>query len=99
MSPAWSPDGQSLAYVSFEARVPSIYVQTLKTGERRRVSAQRGVPYRIAREVPDCIGPFWCNKPADVLHYDVGFPRFVYQTASTAYPEFAVGDYPMISSE
>jgi TolB protein len=43
MSPAWSPDGQSLAYVSFEARVPSIYVQTLKTGERRRVSAHAGV--------------------------------------------------------
>jgi TolB protein len=43
MSPAWSPDGQSLAYVSFENRLPSVYVQLLKTGERRRVSAQAGV--------------------------------------------------------
>lgn len=43
MSPAWSPDGQSLAYVSFEDRLPSIYVQILKTGERRRVSARAGV--------------------------------------------------------
>jgi TolB protein len=43
MSPAWSPDGQSLAYVSFEDRVPSVYVQMLKSGERRRVSAQAGV--------------------------------------------------------
>jgi TolB protein len=43
MSPAWSPDGQSLAYVSFEDRLPSIYVQMLKTGERRRVSARAGV--------------------------------------------------------
>jgi TolB protein len=43
MSPAWSPDGQSLAYVSFEQRVPSVYVQTLKSGERRRVSAHAGV--------------------------------------------------------
>src|SRR5271154_6436987 len=43
MSPAWSPDGQSLAYVSFEGRLPSVYVQLLKSGERRRVSAQAGV--------------------------------------------------------
>ena len=43
MSPAWSPDGQSLAYVSFEDRLPSVYVQLLKTGERHRVSARAGV--------------------------------------------------------
>ncbi len=30
MSPAWSPDGQSLAYVSFEGRLPSVYVQLLR---------------------------------------------------------------------
>jgi len=43
MSPSWSPDGQTLAYVSFEDRLPSVYVQALKTGERRRVSARAGV--------------------------------------------------------
>jgi TolB protein len=43
MSPAWSPDGQSLAYVSFEDRLPTVYVQLLKTGERHRVSARAGV--------------------------------------------------------
>jgi TolB protein len=43
MSPAWSPDGRSLAYVSFENRLPSVYVQVLLTGERRRVSAKAGV--------------------------------------------------------
>jgi TolB protein len=43
MSPAWSPDGQSLAYVSFEDRLPSVYVQFLQTGERKRVSARAGV--------------------------------------------------------
>ena len=35
MSPSWSPDGSSLAYVSFEERLPTVYVQTLKTGDRR----------------------------------------------------------------
>lgn len=43
MSPAWSPDGQSLAYVSFESHASAIYVQTLRTGERRRVSARAGI--------------------------------------------------------
>lgn len=43
MSPAWSPDGQSIAYVSFEDRLPSIYIQALKSGERHRVSARAGV--------------------------------------------------------
>ena len=43
MSPAWSPDGQSLAYVSFEDKLPTVYVQTLKSGERHRVSARAGV--------------------------------------------------------
>ncbi len=43
MSPAWSPDGQSLAYVSFEGKASAIYVQRLATGERRRVSARLGI--------------------------------------------------------
>lgn len=43
MSPAFSPDGLWLAYVSFEARVAAIYVQQLTTGQRRRVSARAGV--------------------------------------------------------
>ena len=43
MSPSWSPDGSSLAYVSFEDRLPTMYVQTLRTGERHIVSAHAGV--------------------------------------------------------
>ena len=43
MSPAWSPDGQNLAYVSFEGGVSAVYVQRLSNGERRRVSARAGV--------------------------------------------------------
>ena len=43
MSPAWSPDGQGLAYVSFEGKASAIYVQRLRSGERRRVSARAGI--------------------------------------------------------
>jgi TolB protein len=43
MSPAWSPDGQWLAYVSFESKRSAIYVQLVRTGERRQVSARVGI--------------------------------------------------------
>jgi TolB protein len=43
MSPAWSPDGQWLAYVSFENKTSGVYVQMVRTGERRLVSARLGV--------------------------------------------------------
>jgi TolB protein len=43
MSPAWSPDGQWLAYVSFENKVSGVYVQMVRTGERHLVSARLGV--------------------------------------------------------
>ncbi len=43
MSPSWSPDGRRIAYVSFEGGDSAIYVQTLRTGTRERVSARAGV--------------------------------------------------------
>jgi TolB protein len=43
MSPAWSPDARRLAYVSFEGGTSSIYIQTLRTGTRERVSGRAGV--------------------------------------------------------
>lgn len=43
MSPAWSPDGRMLAYVSFEGKASAIYVQELASGKRSRVSARAGI--------------------------------------------------------
>ena len=43
MSPAWSPDGRQIAYVSFEANRSEIYVQDLRSGVRKRISARPGV--------------------------------------------------------
>ncbi len=43
MSPAWSPDGKKLAYVSFENRSSAIYVQDILSGQRRRVASSPGI--------------------------------------------------------
>ncbi len=43
LSPAWSPDGQQLAYVSFEQERPRIFIQELATGTRRMVADYPGL--------------------------------------------------------
>ncbi len=43
LSPAWSPDGSKIAYVSFESKRPAIYLQDLKTGSRTRLTSFRGL--------------------------------------------------------
>src|SRR3546814_17299125 len=42
ISPSWSPDGKRIAYVSFEAGKPVVYVQTLATGTRLPVANFKG---------------------------------------------------------
>jgi TolB protein len=42
ISPSWSPDGTRLAYVSFEAKKPVVYVHTLATGQRVAVANFKG---------------------------------------------------------
>lgn len=42
ISPAWSPSGTQLAYVSFESRKPVVYVHEVATGKRRLVANFRG---------------------------------------------------------
>ncbi len=43
MSPAWSPDGRQIAYVSFATGRSNIIVQDLYTGQNRVVSSSRGI--------------------------------------------------------
>nr|WP_298968113.1 Tol-Pal system beta propeller repeat protein TolB [uncultured Halomonas sp.] len=43
MSPAWSPDGTKLAYVSFETERPAIYIQDVATGQRVMATSFDGI--------------------------------------------------------
>ena len=42
ISPAWSPSGGQLAYVSFESRKPVVYVHDVASGKRRLIANFRG---------------------------------------------------------
>ena len=42
ISPAWSPSGAQLAYVSFESRKPVVYAHDVATGKRRLLANFRG---------------------------------------------------------
>lgn len=44
LSPVWSPNGQRVAYVSFEAdNKPAIYIQDIATGRRQQMTNFRGL--------------------------------------------------------
>jgi TolB protein len=43
MSPAWSPDGKRLAYVSFEDKRSKIYMQNLIDGRRELIAEYTGI--------------------------------------------------------
>ncbi|HRQ63296.1 MAG TPA: Tol-Pal system beta propeller repeat protein TolB [Xanthomonadaceae bacterium] len=43
MSPAWSPDGRKLAYVSFESGNSAIWIQHLATAQRDLMTSFRGI--------------------------------------------------------
>ena len=42
ISPAWSPDGRELAYVSFESQKAVVYAQEVMSGKRRPIANFRG---------------------------------------------------------
>ena len=43
LSPAWSPDGRQIAYVSFEEKRPKIYIQNLANGRRELIAQFKGI--------------------------------------------------------
>jgi TolB protein len=91
MSPAWSPDGQWIAYVSFENHLSAIYVQRVLTGQRTRVSMRAGING----------APAWSpdgHKLAITLSGDSGHPQIYVLDLSTQHLT-RITDAPAINTE
>ncbi len=43
LTPSWAPDGERIAYVSFETSRPAIFMQNLRTGERTQLTNFQGL--------------------------------------------------------
>ena len=91
MSPAWSPDGQWLSYVSFENHLSAVYVQRVLTGQRTRVSMRAGING----------APAWSpdgKKLALTLSGDSGHPQIYVLDLSTQRLT-RITDSPSINTE
>lgn len=91
MSPAWSPDGQWIAYVSFENHLSAVYVQRVLTGQRTQVSMRAGING----------APSWSpdsRKLALTLSGDSGHPQIYILDLSTQHLT-RITDVPAINTE
>lgn len=71
MTPSWSPDGTRLVYVSFERRVPAIFIQDINTKQRVKLASYPGLNS----------SPSWSpdgTKIAMTLSYEGGQPDIYY---------------------
>ncbi|MDE2449615.1 MAG: Tol-Pal system beta propeller repeat protein TolB [Gammaproteobacteria bacterium] len=91
MSPAWSPDGQWLSYVSFEDHLSAVYVQRVLTGQRTRVSMRAGINGAPAWS-PDS------RKLALTLSGDSGHPQIYILDLGTQHLT-RITDVPAINTE
>ena len=90
MSPSWSPNGQDVAYVSFETDLPRIYIQNIASGQRRQITNYPNINS----------SPVWSpdgSKLAMVLSKD-GSPDIYVQDLTTN-QLMRVTDHPSIDTE
>lgn len=90
MSPSWSPNGQEVAYVSFETDLPRIYIQNIATGQKRQITNYPGINS----------SPVWSpdgTKLAMVLSKDGSPDIFVQDLRSNEL--IRVTDHPAIDTE
>jgi len=86
MTPAWSPDGSRLVYVSFERRTPAIFVQDIYSKKRTKLSSFTGLNSSPAWSPDGTKIAMTLSKDGqpDIYYYDLNASKFVRVTANRA---------------
>jgi TolB protein len=86
MTPAWSPDGKRLAYVSFEKRTPAIFVQDIYSKKRTKLASFSGLNSSPSWSPDGSKIAMTLSKDGqpDIYYYDLNASKFVRVTANRA---------------
>ena len=71
-SPAWSPDGKSIAYLGVVDRVPQVFVRSLDSP----------TAVQVTREPEECGKPFWSADSRRLFFWSPKEPRGVWSVAA-----------------
>ncbi len=87
MTPSWAPDGSRLVYVSFERRVPTIFIQDINTKKRIPIASYPGLNSSPAWS-PDgskiAMTLSYEGGQPDIYYYDLNLRQLVRVTANPA---------------
>lgn len=86
MTPAWSPDGSRLAYVSFENRTPAIFVQNINSKKRTKLSSFTGLNSSPSWSPDGTKIAMTLSKDGhpDIYYYDLNLGKFFRITSDPA---------------
>lgn len=86
MTPSWSPDGTRLAYVSFEGRTPSIFVQNINSKKRTKLASYPGMNSSPSWSPDGSKIAMALSKDGqpDIYYYDLAQGSLVRVTANAA---------------
>lgn len=86
MTPSWSPDGSRIAYVSFENRAPSIYVQDIYSKKRTKLASFSGLNSSPAWSPDGSKIAMTLSKDGqpDIYYFDLSSKKLVRVTANPA---------------
>ena len=87
MTPSWAPDGSRLVYVSFERRVPTIFIQDINSKERTAIASYPGLnssPSWSPDDTKIAMTLSYGSGQPDIYYYDLQLRKLIRVTSNPA---------------